>query len=143
MERSSPSQSDGLKRRALITTAAAAGVGVWERRAGGLLSVSVGYLRWLERRPTISLLDKQPADDGLAGARLAIDDNNTTGRFINQQFSLEDVRLGGDADAVAVTIALAERGVSLVIADLPADALLKAADAGAARKLLFFNVGAI
>jgi ABC transporter substrate binding protein (PQQ-dependent alcohol dehydrogenase system) len=30
-----------------------------------------------------------------------------------------------------------------VIADLPADALLKAADAGAARKLLFFNVGAI
>ena len=32
-----------------------------------------------------------PADDGLAGARLAIDDNNTTGRFMNQQFALMDL----------------------------------------------------
>jgi ABC transporter substrate binding protein (PQQ-dependent alcohol dehydrogenase system) len=44
---------------------------------------------------------------------------------------------------VAASIALAERGVALVIADLPADALLKAADAEAPRKLLLFNVGAI
>src|SRR5262249_1736500 len=71
------------------------------------------------------------------------DDNNTTGRFLDQQFSLEDVRLEGGADAVAATMALAERGISLVIADLPADALLKAVDAGAPRRVLFFNVGAI
>ena len=29
---------------------------------------------------------------GLAGAQLAINDNNTTGKFLNQRFSLEDVR---------------------------------------------------
>jgi ABC transporter substrate binding protein (PQQ-dependent alcohol dehydrogenase system) len=105
--------------------------------------INIGYLRRADPKSTLSLIQAPANNDGLAGARLAIDDNNTTGTFLNQQFSLEDVRLGGDADAVAATIALAERGVSLVIADLPADALLKAADAGAARKLLFFNVGAI
>jgi len=38
-------------------------------------------------------------NDGIAGARLAIDDNNTTGKFLDQQFSLEDVRLAGGTDA--------------------------------------------
>ena len=35
----------------------------------------------------ISLLDLPPADLGVAGAKLAVADNNTTGRFMNQQFS--------------------------------------------------------
>ncbi|HET9245207.1 MAG TPA: ABC transporter substrate-binding protein, partial [Xanthobacteraceae bacterium] len=105
--------------------------------------INIGYLRRTDPRSTLSLIQMPANNDGLAGARIAIDDNNTTGRFLDQQFSLEDVRLDGGADAVAATMALAERGVSLVIVDLPADALLKAVDAGAARKLLFFNVGAI
>src|SRR5262249_62192687 len=105
--------------------------------------MNIGYLRRADPKSTLSLIETPAANDGLAGARLATDDNNTTGTVLNQQFSLEDVRLGGGADAVAATTALVERGVSLVIVDLPADTLLKAADAGAARKLLFFNVGAI
>jgi ABC transporter substrate binding protein (PQQ-dependent alcohol dehydrogenase system) len=105
--------------------------------------INIGYLRRAEARSALSLIEVPAANDGVAGARLAIDDNNTTGRFLDQQFSLEDIRLEGGADAAAATSALAERGVSLMIVDLPADALLKAADAGAARKLLFFNVGAI
>jgi len=105
--------------------------------------INIGYLRRAEPKSTLSLIEVPAANDGVAGALLAIDDNNTTGTFLNQQFSLEDVRLAGNADAAAATSALVERGVSLMIADLPAEALLKAADAGAARKLLFFNVGAI
>jgi ABC transporter substrate binding protein (PQQ-dependent alcohol dehydrogenase system) len=105
--------------------------------------INIGYLRRAEAKSALSLIEVPAANDGVAGARLAIDDNNTTGRFLDQQFSLEDIRLEGGADAAAATMALAERGVSLMIVDLPADALLKAADAGAARKLLFFNVGAI
>src|SRR5262245_54070541 len=100
--------------------------------------INIGYLRRADPKSTLSLTQTPAANDGLGGARLAIDDNNTTGRFLNQQFSLEDIRLDGGADAVAATMALAERGVSLVIVDLPADALLKAADAGVARRLLFF-----
>jgi ABC transporter substrate binding protein (PQQ-dependent alcohol dehydrogenase system) len=105
--------------------------------------IKVGYLRWKDPKPTLSLIQTPADNDGLAGARLAINDDNTTGKFLDQQFSLEDVRLAGGDNAASATIALAERGISLVVADLPADALLEAADAGASRHLLFFNVGAI
>ena len=40
-----------------------------------------------ERRdvpPPLSLVDIPPPDDGIAGARLAISDNNTTGRFLSR-----------------------------------------------------------
>src|SRR5262249_8353060 len=115
----------------------------WMSASTGAAEINIGYLRRTDPKSTLSLIQTPANNDGIAGARLAIDDNNTTGRFLDQQFSLEDVRLAGGADVVAPTIALAERGVSLVIADLPADALVKAADAEAPRKLLVFNVGAI
>src|SRR3982074_3184743 len=61
-----------------------------------------------------------------AGADTAVDDNNTTGKFLDQQFALEDERLADGQDAAAATATLAKRGVSLVIADLPADAFPRA-----------------
>jgi ABC transporter substrate binding protein (PQQ-dependent alcohol dehydrogenase system) len=115
----------------------------WMTASTDAAEINIGYLRRTDPKSTLSLIQTPANNDGIAGARLAIDDNNTTGRFLNQRFSLEDFRLGGSADAVAATIALAERGISLLITDLPADALLKAADAEAPRKLLLFNVGAI
>jgi ABC transporter substrate binding protein (PQQ-dependent alcohol dehydrogenase system) len=105
--------------------------------------IRIGYLREIESKARLSLIEIPADDDGLAGARLAINDNNTTGKFLNQHFSLEDARVVQGDDLAAATIALTERSVALVVADLPADALLKAADAGRTRDLLFFNVGAI
>lgn len=52
--------------------------------------VRYGYIRWTERTPTISLLDPPAANDGLAGAHIATDDNNTTGRFLGQSYGLTD-----------------------------------------------------
>ena len=57
------------------------------------LEIKIGYLRRAEAKTAISLLDVPPDNDGVAGAQLAIADNNTTGRFLNQRFRLEDVRL--------------------------------------------------
>ena len=105
--------------------------------------INIGYLRRPEPRSTLSLLQVPADNDGLAGAQLAIEDNNTTGRFLNQQFVLTETSLAAGDDPAAATTALAERGIALVLADLPADALLKAADAGAPRNMLFFNIGAI
>jgi ABC transporter substrate binding protein (PQQ-dependent alcohol dehydrogenase system) len=107
------------------------------------IEVKVGYLRLPETKATISLLDVPPDNDGIAGARLATEDNNATGKFLNQKFLLEDVRLRDTDDPAAAVAALAGRGVSIVIADLPADALLKAADAGRERGLVFFNASAL
>jgi ABC transporter substrate binding protein (PQQ-dependent alcohol dehydrogenase system) len=106
------------------------------------LFVKIGYLGRVERMETISLLEQPTSNNGVAGAQLAIQDNNTTGKFLNQSFSLEATRLKGSDDPVAAAIQLADRGVSLTLLDLPADMLLKIADVGRARGLLLFNVGA-
>jgi ABC transporter substrate binding protein (PQQ-dependent alcohol dehydrogenase system) len=115
----------------------------WTSALADPAEIKLGYLRRTEPKTRLSLIDIPADNNGVAGAQLALDDNNTTGKFLNQRFSLEDVRLDEDGDAAAATLALAERGVSLVLADLDADALLKAADAGKARGVVFFNVGAL
>jgi ABC transporter substrate binding protein (PQQ-dependent alcohol dehydrogenase system) len=115
----------------------------WASASAEPLEIKIGYLRGTQPKASISLVDTPSENNGIAGAQLAINDNNTTGKFLNQRFSLEDVQLNDKDDPAAAAAALAARGVSLVIADLPAAALLKAADAAGSRKLLFFNVGAI
>src|SRR5258708_4477255 len=107
------------------------------------VETKIGDLRRAEPKTSLSLLQIPPENNGIAGAQVAINDNNTTGKFLNQQFSLEEIRIDDNKDAAAAATALAERGVALVIADLPADGLLTAADSGKSRGLLFFNVGAI
>ena len=106
------------------------------------VEIKIGYLRRAEAKAAISLLDIPPADGGIAGARLAVEDNNTTGKFLNQRFTLEDVKLNDTDDPAAAIEGLAGRGVTLVIADMPPDALLKAADAGRERGVVLFNAGA-
>jgi ABC transporter substrate binding protein (PQQ-dependent alcohol dehydrogenase system) len=108
----------------------------------GSLDVKIGYLGRTERTETISLVEQPAANNGVAGAQLAIEDNNTTGKFLYQSFSIEATRLKGGDDAAAAVTQLADRGISLVITDLPAQMLLKAADVGRQRGLLLFNVGA-
>jgi ABC transporter substrate binding protein (PQQ-dependent alcohol dehydrogenase system) len=107
------------------------------------LTVHIGYIGRAEKKETISLIEQPAANNGLAGAQLAVDDNNTTGKFLNQSFSIEDVRLKDQDDPNAAVAQLADRGVALFMVDLPAAMLLKVADVGKARSLLFFNVGAI
>jgi ABC transporter substrate binding protein (PQQ-dependent alcohol dehydrogenase system) len=125
-----------------LFVAAALCVLVWEVRAADITDIKIGYLRQGGARTAISLLDIPAANDGVAGAKLAIDDNNTTGRFLNQRFTLEETELKDEDDPAAAVGTFADHGISLVLADLPAPALLKAADAGRARGLLLFNVGA-
>jgi ABC transporter substrate binding protein (PQQ-dependent alcohol dehydrogenase system) len=107
------------------------------------LDVKVGYLGTTEKVTTISLLEMPAPNAGLAGAQLAIDDNNTTGKFLNQSFALEEILLNGQEDVAGAAQKLSNTGISLIVTDLPAEVLLKAADAGRERGLLFFNSGAI
>ena len=92
------------------------------------IEIGIGYLGHAGVKSKLSLLEQPSANDGLAGARLAIEDNNTTGKFLNQRFTLEEVRLKEDDDVAKAAVALAGRN-GFIIADLTADALLKAADA--------------
>lgn len=104
--------------------------------------IGIGYLGRAGVKQTLSLVDQPSDNDGLAGARLAVDDNNTTGKFLNQRFKLEERRLKDGDDVAKAATELAERN-AFIVADLPADALLKAADALRERGTLLFNAGAI
>src|SRR5262249_42279092 len=104
--------------------------------------IGIGYLGHAGVRSTLSLV-QQPADnDGIAGAHLAIEDNNTTGKFLNQHFTLQEVRIKDGDDAAQAATTLAEHN-GFIVADLPADALLKAADALRDRGTVLLNAGAI
>jgi ABC transporter substrate binding protein (PQQ-dependent alcohol dehydrogenase system) len=107
------------------------------------VEIGIGYLRRAGIKPTLSLVEQPAENDGVAGARLGIEDNNTTGKFLNQHFTLEEVRVKDGDDAARAAIALADRNIVFIIADLPADALLKAADAIRDRGIVLFNAGSI
>ena len=92
--------------------------------AAGPVEIGIGYLGYAGVKSKLSLVEQPAENDGIAGARLAIDDNNTTGRFLNQRFTLEEVRLKEGEDVANAAVTLASRN-GFIIADLPAEALTR------------------
>jgi ABC transporter substrate binding protein (PQQ-dependent alcohol dehydrogenase system) len=115
----------------------------WTSALADPLEIKIGYLREKGPKTSLSLIQTPAENNGTAGAQLAISDNNTTGKFLGQYFSLTEMQLNQPDDAAAAAMALSAQSISLAIADLPASSLLKAADAGRPRNLLLFNAGAI
>ena len=143
-----PSTHHGVQRRPAqrrgprAALVAAAIVGVAGAAFADPLAIKVGVLRQTHSRETISILDIPAADDFVAGAKLAMADNNTTGQFLDQSFSLQDVKIAPGGDAVAAAKGLLDAGAGFLIADLPADALLKVADLARESHALVFNASA-
>src|SRR5829696_8680203 len=71
-------------------------------------------------------------DEGIAGARLAISDNETTGRFVGLSFVLNEHRLNSEADALQQ--AISNIGSRFIVTDLPAMILRDLAAQPAARE---------
>jgi len=105
------------------------------------IEIGIGYLGRAGVKPKLSLVELPAENDGIAGMRLAVEDNNTTGKFLNQHFTLEEVRLGENEDVAKAATALAAR-TGFIVADLPADDLLKVADTLRDRGTLLLNAGA-
>lgn len=82
----------------------------------------------------------------LAGAKLGVQDAQTLGRVIGKQFELKEASAASAADLPklekAVSDWAAAGDIHFVIADLPADVLLKLADAEKNRPVLLMNVSA-
>lgn len=103
----------------------------------------IGYLsQVVERLPGLSNLDLPPADEGVAGGRLALADNNLTGRFLDQSFSFKPVSVPPDGDVGAAFDEMVDGGIRFVLLNVPADRLLELADRARGRDVLLFNVGA-
>ena len=119
------------------------------------MTIRIGYVG--QHRPLTqpaSPLDEVAVDEGVAGARLGVADNNTTGRFIGLSFELVERRVGAvetpagiEAGAVGkagvdAVAALASDGVRFVVADLDAGPLTAVAAAIATGTTLILNARA-
>jgi ABC transporter substrate binding protein (PQQ-dependent alcohol dehydrogenase system) len=111
--------------------------------APGPETLRIGYLGLSEKRVAPQpYLDVPPADEGLAGAKLGVEDDNTTGRFTGQQFVIEAATPATDGDLPAALRKFVASGIRFVVADLPEPALLAVAALPEAKDVTVFNAGA-
>lgn len=105
--------------------------------------IPIAYLsQVIETLPNLSNLELPPADEGIRGGQVAIEDNNTTGRFLKQDFTLKAVLVPAGGDVKAAFEALLKEGFQFVILNAPAPMLLEIADATRNANVLLFNAGA-
>ena len=104
------------------------------------LSVSITYITQQEDKPRpLSLLDPVLTDEGLAGARQATSENQTTGQFLKHSYTLNEVVVPEDGDLVAAFKEALAAGERLFVADVYGDQLLALADLPDAEGALIFN----
>jgi ABC transporter substrate binding protein (PQQ-dependent alcohol dehydrogenase system) len=97
--------------------------------AGAPARINITYIGLTQSRTLpLSYLDQPPPDEGVQGARLALADNETTGRFVGQDYHLDETIVpdgGAAVDAFKKSVAA---GARLFVTDLPAPTLLQIAD---------------
>jgi len=104
-------------------------------------TLRINYLGKAYEEPLpLSLLDKPLTDEGVAGARLALADNNTTGAFLSQRFVLDEAIVPAAGDAVAKAREILAGGDALIVADLEPTDLLAVADLPEAKGSVILNV---
>ena len=113
-----------------------------EKPAKQAIEIRLGYLRAYAPQLALSVLDIPPRDEGVAGANVAIGDNNTTGNFLGQKFTLDVNEVKPDADVVPAFKAMIAKGDRYVLADVSPKQLLSVADIARDNGVLIFNVGA-
>ena len=107
------------------------------------VDVPIAYLtQHTKTLPPLSLADQPTENNGLLGARLGIEDNNTTGRFTGQNFVLSESVVAEDGDIAAAFRDLYGKGNRFFVVDLPESQLLTVADLPEAKDALLFNIHA-
>ena len=105
----------------LLTTFCASGKALAQ---SDLAEIRMGYVRQIaERPPNLSNLIEPPENEGFAGGRLSVKDNNTTGRFLKQSFTLQELDVPVGEDALPGFIGMMDEGVTFFVVDAPADVL--------------------
>ena len=108
-----------------------------------LTSVKIGYLREAPDRPRpASRLDVEPKDAGVAGAKMAIEENNAGGRFTGHDYSLDVSTVSSAEKAVEGLQKFLDSGHNYIVVDASADTVLKLSDWAKGKDILLFNIRA-
>ena len=115
---------------------------IWPIGVLAQLSISVGYLKVEQSRgASLSNIDPTPVDAGLAGARLGVGDNLTSGTFLGHKYKLLETRVDSRGDVqAAARVLLAD--VAVLIVDASLQDLVAIADLPGAQNRIVFNVAA-
>ena len=106
-----------------------------------VLNVRIAYLGFeVDKGPLISNSFPEPEDSGLRGAEVAIRDNNTTGRFLKQNYSLEALHSDDSDELLSFAEELHKDGVRFFVANLPSEQL-RALHQITGDDALIFNAG--
>ena len=105
------------------------------------VKITIHYLGKAYDEPVpLSLVDPILTDNGIQGARLAIEDNNKSGQFLGQHYQLVEDILPAKGDVVAKAKDILKDGPALIVADLEAKDLLAVADLPEAKDSIIFNI---
>lgn len=107
------------------------------------LSIPIGFIGLAEEpSSSLSFLDPIIRDGGLQGARVGVADNDTTGKFLKQDFTLVEAVAEEPGKLAESAQGLLAQGVRIIVADLPAKELLALTDLPAAKGTLVINARA-
>jgi ABC transporter substrate binding protein (PQQ-dependent alcohol dehydrogenase system) len=119
------------------------GVELKLRQSPDLRPVPVGYIREDYERPRpASRLDVEPRNAGIAGAEMAIEENNAGGKLVGDLYSLHAETVSTPEQALETLQKFYEAKHNFIIVDVPAATLVKLADWAAGKDILLFNARA-
>lgn len=105
------------------------------------LNTTIVYLtKDYEEPPPLSLVDKEVKDKGIQGARIALEEDNRTGRLLGQHYDLLETLLDKQAKPVDKAKELIAQGHNIIVADLERDDLLAVSDLPEAKNALILDV---
>lgn len=108
--------------------------------AKGIQTIKIAYLTQTQKvRPTLSNLDLVIENKGVLGAELAIEDNNTTGEFTQQKFSLDPFIVPIDGNVVETFSKKIAKKYTFIITNLTPDLTNAVADSTEAKDKLVFD----
>lgn len=109
--------------------------------AAPALTTTIVYLtKDYDEPPPLSLVDKEVKDKGIQGARIALEEDNRTGRLLGQHYDLLEALLGMKDNPVDKAKELLGQGHGIIVADLEHADLLAVADLPEAKDALIFDV---
>ncbi len=119
------------------------GVSVELPQSPPLTPLPIGYIREVSEHPRpASRVDVEPADAGVSGAKMAIEENNAGGKFVGDFYSLDVSTVASPDQAVDALAKMIESGHHYFIVDASAETLLKLADFAKDKDALLFNIRA-